>query len=83
MLEEALLDLTNRNEIVIGPFLGSGSSLIAAQNTGRVCRGIELDPLHVDVIISRYQALTGDDAILADTDETFSILAARREKEGS
>ena len=51
MLEDALLDLTNRGDIVIDPFLGSGSTLIAAEATGRVCRGVELDPLYVDVIM--------------------------------
>ena len=44
MLEDALLDLTNRGDIVIDPFLGSGSTLIAAGATGRVCRGVEFDP---------------------------------------
>ena len=39
MLEDALLDLTNRGDIVIDPFLGSGSTLVAAEKTGRVCRG--------------------------------------------
>ena len=53
MLEDALLDLTNRGDLVIDPFLGSGSTLIAAENTGRVCRGVELDPLYVDVIVRR------------------------------
>ena len=53
MLEDALLDLTNRGDIVIDPFLGSGSTLIAADKTGRVCRGVELDPLYVDVIVRR------------------------------
>ena len=48
MLEDALLDLTNRGDIALDPFLGSGSTLIAANKTGRVCRGIELDPLYVD-----------------------------------
>jgi len=53
MLEDAVLDVTNRGEIVIDPFLGSGSTLIAADRTGRVCRGVELDPLYVDVIVRR------------------------------
>jgi DNA modification methylase len=47
MLQDALIDLTNRGEIVLDPFLGSGSVLIAAENTGRLCCGIELDPLYV------------------------------------
>jgi len=55
---DALIDLTNHGEVVLDPFLGSGSTLIAAEKTGRVCRGIELDPLYVDVIIRRYEAET-------------------------
>jgi DNA modification methylase len=78
MLEDALLDLTNRGDIVIDPFLGSGSTLIAADATGRVCRGVELDPLYVDVIVRRYQAITGRVAVLGATGETFEALAARR-----
>jgi DNA modification methylase len=53
MLEGALLDLADRGEIVIDPFLGSGSTLIAADKTGRICRGVELDPLYVEVIVRR------------------------------
>jgi DNA modification methylase len=60
MLEDALLDVSNRGEIVIDPFLGSGSTLIAADKSGRLCRGVELDPLYVDVIIRRYEASTGN-----------------------
>ena len=78
MLEDALFDLTNRGDIVIDPFLGSGSSLIAAEKTGRVCRGIELDPLYVDVIMRRYEAATGKPAILAETGETLETLLSRR-----
>ena len=55
-VEDALLDLTNRSDIVVDPFLGSGSTLIAADKTGRVCRGLEFDPLYVDVIVRRYEA---------------------------
>jgi hypothetical protein len=58
MLEDALLDLTNRGDIVLDRFLGSGSTLIAADKTGRVCRGVELDPLYVDVIVRRFEAAT-------------------------
>ena len=59
MCADAILDLTNRGEIVLDPFLGSGSTLIAAQRTGRRCFGIELDPLYVDVVVRRYQAVSG------------------------
>jgi DNA modification methylase len=81
MLQDALLDLTNRGEVVLDPFLGSGSTLIAADKTNRVCRGVELDPRYVDVIIRRYQAATGKDAVLVDTGETFAALAERRAAE--
>ena len=83
MLGDALIDLTNRGEVVLDPFLGSGSTLIAAENTGRICCGIELDPLYVDVIIRRFEAETGTPAILAETGETFEDLAARRRNDES
>jgi hypothetical protein len=83
MLEDALLDLSNRGDIVLDPFLGSGSTLIAADRTGRVCRGVEFYPLYVDVIIRRYEAVTGETAVLADTGERFADLAARRAGEAT
>ena len=69
MLEDALLDLTHRGDIVIDPFLGSGSTLIAAEATVRIRRGVELDPLYVDVIARRYEAATGEPAVLVSTGE--------------
>jgi DNA modification methylase len=81
MLEDALLDLSNSGEIVIDLFLGSGSTLIAADNTGRVCRGVELDPLYIDVVVRRYEAATGNHAVLIESGESFEALAARREME--
>ena len=81
MLEDALLDLTNRGDTVIDPFLGSGSTLIAAENTSRVCRGVELDPLYVDVIVRRYEAASGEAAVHVESGETFHELSARREGE--
>jgi DNA modification methylase len=81
MLEDALLDLSNRGDIVIDLFLGSGSTLIAAESTGRICRGVELDPLYVDMIIRRYEAASGEAATLVETGETFADLAERRAPE--
>jgi DNA modification methylase len=78
MLVDALFDLTNRREIVLDPFLGSGSTLIAAERTGRCCRGIELDPLYIDVILRRYQRETGESAVLEATGETFDELRENR-----
>ena len=68
MLEDALLDISNRGDIVIDPFLGSGSTLIAAHRTGRVCFGIELDPRYVDLIITRFELVTGITAQLVEND---------------
>jgi len=74
---------SNRGDVVIDPFLGSGSTLIAADKTGRVCRGVELDPLYVDVIVRRYEADSGQEAVLVDTGETFKELEALRAVEAA
>jgi DNA modification methylase len=66
---------------VLDPFLGSGSTLIAADKAGRVCRGVELDPLYFEVIIRRCQAATGKPGVLVETGETFHHLTARRAAE--
>ena len=81
MLEDAMLDVTHRGDIVIDPFLGSGSTLIAAEKIGRVCRGVELDPLYVDVAVRRWQALAGAEARLAETGESFAETERRRSSE--
>jgi DNA modification methylase len=84
MLQDALSDLTNRGDVVLDPFLGSGSTLMAAEKCGRVCCGVEMDPHYIDVMVRRYEAATGKSAILIDTDEPFATVAARRRdgKEG-
>ena len=66
MLEDALLDLTRRSDVVLDPFLDSGSTVIAAEKTGRVCHGAEIDPLYVDVVLRRFEALTGVKAVRVD-----------------
>jgi len=58
--------------------MGSGTTLIAAETTARVCYGIELNPAYVDVAIECWQAFTGEDAVLTETGETFTALKARR-----
>lgn len=63
LLADALLDLTGRDEVVLDPFLGSGSTLIAAERTGRRCYGVEIDPHYVDLIVRRYEEVTGGRAI--------------------
>ncbi len=83
MLEDALLDLTERGNTVLDPFLGSGSTLIAAERTGRRCHGIELDPLYVDVILRRYEAATGQPVVLEVTGETYAQLTTRRQQEAA
>ncbi len=80
-VENALLDMTNRDDIVLDPFLGSGSTLIAAERTGRCCRGLELDPRYVDVIVRRYHEVSGEQGILRDTGETFEEIAKLRQRE--
>jgi DNA modification methylase len=71
LVADAILDCTARGDVVLDPFLGSGTTLIAAERVGRRCCGMELDPLYADTIIRRWQALTGDVAVHASSGETF------------
>lgn len=71
LVADAIKDVTHRGEIVLDPFGGSGSTLLAAEKTGRRARLIELDPLYVDVAVRRWQTLTGQAAVLAANGETF------------
>jgi len=76
LVMDALLDCSNRGDIVVDSFLGSGTTLLAAERTGRICRGIELDPLYVDTSIRRWQNLTGQDAIRASDGKLFRDIEA-------
>ncbi len=70
--------MSDRGEIILDGFLGSGSTLIAAHRTGRICRGLELDPLYVDTILHRWERVTGGRATLHGTGETMAQVAQRR-----
>ena len=64
---------------MLDPFLGSGSTLIAAERVGRSCRGIELDPVYVDLAIRRWQRFTGTHAVHAASGKRFDDLAREME----
>jgi DNA modification methylase len=80
MIEDAILDVTKRGDIVLDPFLGSGTTIVAAESTGRICCGLELDPKYLDVCIRRWEQLAGEDAIHEETGLVFSELAELRRK---
>jgi DNA modification methylase len=83
MIADALRDVTKRGDIVIDTFSGSGSTLMAAEETGRLFRGVELDPLYVDVGIRRWQTATGRTAVLLRTGESFDDLERRLATSGA
>ncbi len=68
--------LTATGEVILDPFLGSGTTLIAAEQTGRICYGMEIDAKYTDVIVLRWQALTGREATLEATGQTFDAVSA-------
>jgi DNA modification methylase len=72
LVADAILDCTARADTVLDPFLGSGTTVIAAERTGRVCYGIELDSRYVDTIVRRWQAFTGQSAVHALTGRNFN-----------
>ena len=79
LVADAIMDCSARGDIVLDPFLGSGSTLIAAERVGRVCCGIELEPLYVDTAIRRWQRFTGDGATRAGDGSRFDDLVRESE----
>jgi DNA modification methylase len=71
LVVDAIKDCSRRKGVVLDAFMGSGTTLIAAERTGRRARGIELDPTYVDVAVRRWQAYTGKHATLVETGQTF------------
>jgi DNA modification methylase len=83
LVADALRDCSNRGDIVLDPFAGSGTTLIAAHTCGRVARLIEYDPAYCDLIVRRYSAYTGKDAVLASSGDSFERLEERLAPEGA
>jgi DNA modification methylase len=78
LVADAIKDCSRRNGIVLDPFVGSGTTLIAAERTGRRARGIEIDPVYVDVAVRRWQTYSGKAATLAATGQNFEEVEAER-----
>jgi DNA modification methylase len=71
MVADAIRDCSKRGGIVLDAFSGSGTTIMAAEETGRCARAIEIDPRYVDVAVQRWQKATGTSAVIAGTDTTF------------
>jgi DNA modification methylase len=78
LIADAIRDCSHRNGIVLDPFCGSGTILIAAERTGRHARAIEIDPAYVDVAVNRWQRVTGRQATLASTGQTWDQVRDER-----
>ncbi|MFN7994891.1 MAG: DNA modification methylase [Bryobacteraceae bacterium] len=83
LMRRPILNHLKRGELVYEPFLGSGTTLAAAELTERVCCGMEMDPKYVDVIIQRWETLSGKKATLDGDGRTFEEVAAERRKEAA
>ena len=78
LVADAIKDCSRRGGVVLDPFMGSGTTLISAERTGRKARGIELDPAYCDVIVRRWQKLTGKTGILVETGASFDEVEEQR-----
>lgn len=78
LIADAIRDCSHRKGVILDPFAGSGTVLIAAERTGRHARAIELDPQYVDVAIHRWQRTTGKQAVLVATGQTWEEVRAER-----
>ncbi|MGE0723514.1 MAG: site-specific DNA-methyltransferase [Alphaproteobacteria bacterium] len=78
LVADAIRDCSRRGSLVLDPFAGSGTTILAAGRTGRLARAIELDPRYVDVAIRRWEAMTGGTARHAETGLDLRALAAER-----
>ena len=78
LVADAIRDCSKPGQIVLDPFGGSGSTLIAAERTGRRARLIEYDPAYCDVIVQRFEMATGKSAHLTASGATFEDVAAER-----
>ena len=77
-MRRPILNNSSRGQAVYEPFSGSGTSIIAAETTGRACFAMELDPAYVDVAVSRWEAFTGQVAMLEGDGRSFAEVRDER-----
>jgi DNA modification methylase len=82
LFADAMRDCSHRKGLVLDPFAGSGTVLIAAERTGRIARALELDPQYVDVAVRRWQRLTRRTAVLEATGQAWDEVRAERVRAG-
>jgi len=83
LIRRPILNNSRRGDTIYDPFLGSGTLLVAAEVTDRVCYGLDIDPHYVDVIVTRWQKLTGKQATLVGDGRTFDEIAEERKSAAS
>ena len=81
LVADAIMDCSSRGERVLDPFLGSGTTVIAAERTGRICQGMELDPIYVDTAVRRWQEFTGKTAVHAANGKSFAEMEEESNEE--
>lgn len=82
MIADAIRDVSHRGDLILDPFGGSGSALLAAERTGRKARLVEIDPHYVDLTIRRWQEMTGQRAHLQATGQSFEQVSEARDADG-
>jgi ParB-like chromosome segregation protein Spo0J len=80
IMRRPILNHTRKGEACYDPFLGSGSTLIAAESSGRICLGMDIDPSYVDVAVLRWQRYTGQSAVLDGDGRTFDEIGRLRRR---
>ena len=78
LIADVILDASNRHDIILDGFLGSGTTILAAERTGRIGHGLEIDPKYVDVALKRWMTLTGNTPKLEESGMTYQEVAQTR-----
>lgn len=79
MIADAIMDVTKRGDIVLDGFMGSGTALLAAEQTGRLCYGVEYEPRYVDLAIRRWMEVTGQSAVHIASGQSFAALSCLKQ----